>query len=286
MPRIRTIKPEFFRHHDLYLAEKKSKLPIRVAFSGLWCCADKEGRFKWKPTELKLDVLPYDEIDFNDVLQCLINEGFIIKYLSNKKEYGLIPTFKDHQRITGTESKYDSKLPEYSGNNMESHSVSKESRSVSKEILSEIQDVDNQMAFQNDSKETLRQVGKDIRKGIEGKDKKEIELKKNISNFNQNPISADFNGLPSIKIGAAKELVRIISKIDIHDKDVKDIWEVFKIQNLSGKKYYQDEDAVYSHFINWIKTQNFKEIKKDQPTSVRKENEVDFNKYSKQRKIS
>ena len=60
MARIRTIKPEFYRHHDLFLAEKESGLPLRLAFSGLWLCADKEGRFKWNPNQLKLDELPYD----------------------------------------------------------------------------------------------------------------------------------------------------------------------------------------------------------------------------------
>lgn len=111
MPRIRTIKPEFFRHHDLYLAEQDSKLPIRVAFSGLWCSSDKEGRFKWKPTQLKLDILPYDELNFTEVLECLVKNEFIVKYIVDEKEYGFIPTFKEHQRITGTEKDYDSKLP-------------------------------------------------------------------------------------------------------------------------------------------------------------------------------
>lgn len=75
--------------------------------------------------------------------------------------------------------------------------------------------------------------------------------------FNTNPISQNFNGLPEIKIGAAKEFVRITKHTEISDKQVKDIWEVFKIQNLTGKKFYANEDAVYSHFLNWIKTQNF-----------------------------
>lgn len=158
MPRIRTIKPEFYRHHDLFLAEKTSKLPIRVAFSGLWLCADKEGRFKWKPTELKLDILPYDELDFNEVLECLIKNKFIIKYTVDNKDYGFIPTFKDHQRITGTEKNYDSKIPEYTGNTMESQSVSIET--VKKYIKP--QNVDNQMAFQSVSTETSRMTGMEI----------------------------------------------------------------------------------------------------------------------------
>ena len=34
--RIRTIKPEFFTHEILYEAEIRFKLPLRVAFAGLW----------------------------------------------------------------------------------------------------------------------------------------------------------------------------------------------------------------------------------------------------------
>jgi len=111
MARIRSIKPEFFRHHDLYLAEIEYGLPLRVAFSGLWVCADKEGRFKWQPKQLKLDVLPYDELDFLNVLVALEETGFIQYYQHEGKEYGFIPTFKDHQRITGTEATNESKLP-------------------------------------------------------------------------------------------------------------------------------------------------------------------------------
>jgi hypothetical protein len=68
MARIRTIKPEFFRHADLYEAEKETGLPLRLAFAGLWTAADREGRFKWRPRELKLDCLPHDEVDFHACL--------------------------------------------------------------------------------------------------------------------------------------------------------------------------------------------------------------------------
>ena len=111
MARIRTIKPEFYRHHDLYTAEVEYGLPLRVAFSGLWTCADKEGRFKWKPIQLKLDVLPFDDIDFLDVLIALYDTGFIEYYEVDGKQYGFIPTFKEHQRITGSEATSESKLP-------------------------------------------------------------------------------------------------------------------------------------------------------------------------------
>lgn len=111
MARIRTIKPEFYRHHDLFSAEKESGLPLRLAFSGLWLCADKEGRFKWNPNQLKLDVLPYDELDFEKVLNALEKNDFLKKYEVEKKFYGVIPSFKEHQRITGSEATYESKIP-------------------------------------------------------------------------------------------------------------------------------------------------------------------------------
>jgi len=111
MARIRTVKPEFFKHYDLFKAEKETRLPIRLAFQGLWLCADKEGRFKYNPTHLKLDVLPYDEVDFKVILAALEAYGFILKYSADGKKYGWIPTLKDHQRFNGTEAKAESRLP-------------------------------------------------------------------------------------------------------------------------------------------------------------------------------
>jgi hypothetical protein len=104
MARIRTIKPEFFRHEGLYEAEVKTKLPLRIAFAGLWTACDREGRFKWKPRALKLDVLPYDDIDFSRVLYALVTHGFIVKYEFDGDEYGCIPSWNNHQVINNRES--------------------------------------------------------------------------------------------------------------------------------------------------------------------------------------
>jgi len=70
------------------------------------------------------------------------------------------------------------------------------------------------------------------------------------------PLPENFNGLPEIKIGSVIQLFKITKQTDISKQDVSGLWEVFKIQNLTGKKFYEDEDAVYSHFINWTKKQN------------------------------
>jgi len=104
MARIRTVKPELFRHESLYEAEIKTNLPLRLAYIGLFTACDREGRFKWKPRALKLDVLPYDQIDFSRVLDALVTHGFIVKYKHEQDEFGCIPTWSQHQVINNRES--------------------------------------------------------------------------------------------------------------------------------------------------------------------------------------
>ena len=103
MARIRTIKPEFFSHYDLFIAEVEEKQPLRVAFIGLWTLADREGRFKWEPERLKVGCLPYDKVDFSRVLHALVTRGFIEKYACKDRVYGWIPSFLTHQVINNKE---------------------------------------------------------------------------------------------------------------------------------------------------------------------------------------
>lgn len=102
--RIRTIKPEFFLHEGLYELEKETNLPLRVAFAGLWCAADREGRFKWESRRLGIQILPYDGIDFSRVLHALTTRGFVRKYEVEGVSFGCIPTFGIHQVINNRES--------------------------------------------------------------------------------------------------------------------------------------------------------------------------------------
>lgn len=108
--RIRSIKPEAFKDAELWDAEEETKLPLFRAFAALWCQADKEGRFVWKPRELKIECLPYWNGDFSHVLDALASRGFIVRYTSGTGEFGWIPNFKKHQHINGREP--DSRLPE------------------------------------------------------------------------------------------------------------------------------------------------------------------------------
>jgi hypothetical protein len=108
--RIRTVKPEFFTHEGLFELEKETSLPIRVAFAGLWCAADREGRFKWEPRRLGVQILPYDQVDFSRVLDALTTRGFTRRYRVDEKDFGVIPSFPIHQVINNREK--ESELPE------------------------------------------------------------------------------------------------------------------------------------------------------------------------------
>jgi hypothetical protein len=114
MARIRTVKPELFRHEDLFEAEIETGLPLRLAFIGMFCCCDREGRFVWKPRQLKLDVLPWDNTDFSRVLDALMTRGFIRKYSVGGVNYGCIPSFTRHQVVNNREKASDiPEPPEY-----------------------------------------------------------------------------------------------------------------------------------------------------------------------------
>jgi hypothetical protein len=112
--RIRSIKPEFFHHEGLFEAELETKLPLRVAFAGLWCIADREGRFKWEPRRIGVQVLPYDGVDFSRVLDALATRAFVLKYRVGDACFGFIPSFLKHQVINNRESQ--SILPDPEGN--------------------------------------------------------------------------------------------------------------------------------------------------------------------------
>lgn len=108
--RIRTVKPEFFTHEGIFEAEQSSGLPLRLAFIGLWCAADREGRFRWQPRRLGIQILPYDDVDFSRVLDALTTRGFLVKYRVKGASFGCIPSFIRHQVINNKES--DSVLPD------------------------------------------------------------------------------------------------------------------------------------------------------------------------------
>ena len=113
MSRIRTIKPEFYRHEGLQDLEIKNPgaYPMLV-FQGLWSQCDRNGVFQWRPRQLKLDILPFLPFDMATTLLILEESNYLIRYFVDKNEYGYIPTFCIHQRLSGKEaSKEGEKFP-------------------------------------------------------------------------------------------------------------------------------------------------------------------------------
>jgi hypothetical protein len=111
--RIRTVKPEFFVHAEIADLERETGLPIRLAFIGLWCAADRDGRFKWDSRRLGVQILPYDNVDFETIMEALASRGFIEKYEVDGRTYGWVPSFSRHQVINNREP--DSLIPSSAG---------------------------------------------------------------------------------------------------------------------------------------------------------------------------
>lgn len=124
--RIRTIKPEFFTHEVLFDAEKDCGLPLRLAFVGLWTCCDRDGRFEWRPRPLKTHIMPYDDVDFSRVLDALATRGFVVKYASDGKEYGCIPSWARHQVVNNREAASD--IPDISEGAVITYEMTREPR--------------------------------------------------------------------------------------------------------------------------------------------------------------
>jgi len=66
--------------------------------------------------------------------------------------------------------------------------------------------------------------------------------------------------LPEIKAGCARELMALAGT-EATFPQVYSLWKNFKILHFTGKRFYQNEEDAYSHFINWSKTQKINGIK-------------------------
>lgn len=113
MARMRSIKIDFFKDEDL------TTLPFehRLLFEGLLCLADREGRLEYRPKRIKVEIMPFDDVDIDAMCRRLADPNiphrpgkrFIDIYESSGQLYIEICNFKKHQRPHHLEPK--SKLP-------------------------------------------------------------------------------------------------------------------------------------------------------------------------------
>ena len=93
MPRIRSLKPGFFKNEVLCEMSPWH----RLAFQGLWVCADREGRLEDRPKRLKVEIFPYDDLNMDAIIWDLSRAGFVIRYVVDGRRLIWIPTFLNHQ---------------------------------------------------------------------------------------------------------------------------------------------------------------------------------------------
>ena len=99
MPRIRTIKPEFWTD------EKVGSLPVhaRLLFIGMWNLSDDYGVLKGNHALLKAHIFPYDDAVRFDQLKswigALVSARMLIPFSVRGESYLYIRTFRDHQVI-------------------------------------------------------------------------------------------------------------------------------------------------------------------------------------------
>lgn len=244
MARIRTIKPGFFKNEDI------AALPAmtRLLFIGLWTQADRAGRFEDRPKRLKAEIFPYDSYDIEKGLNELQKAGFILRYKANVNisdrvlapeqpvtELALIQiiNFSKHQQPNVKET--NSALPAPCR-----HHAS---------IMPALQEQEygkegNGFNSHARNSETLPN---------------EPETPPPIA-----PPAGFFPGpehmgmiLPEMKIGTQIQRIRLTKRVSIDEGQVIGLWAVFKQEYFTGKKYYENEDAIYSHFGNWLKDQKF-----------------------------
>lgn len=97
MARIRTIKPEFFTSEDIVGLSPFA----RLLYVALWCEADREGRFQWKPRTFKMRYFPADSFDIDPLCDELREAGMVVLYGDG---LSYIPTFSTHQHINPREA--------------------------------------------------------------------------------------------------------------------------------------------------------------------------------------
>lgn len=253
MARIRTVKPSLFLNEDL------ADLPMsaRFLYIGLFTQADRRGRLEDRPKRLKIELLPYDSVDINDLLSKLQSAGFIIRYSASggkntENEFGemkliQIVNFEKHQRITGSEADTES---EYPGPGMAQNEPSTQ---------------------EGNTEETPRkQFGntKDDRKGKEGKGMERNGKEEEIfyRKFAHLKISnEEFNNL--LNLGFSKEKIdSILDDIENYKRNTK-----YKSLFLTAKKWLEKE-----------KNSGKKENQPNQPKGNSLENILKTNQEAKQ----
>jgi hypothetical protein len=116
MARARNIKPGFYKNEDLAECSPWA----RLIFPGLWMLADREGRMEDRPKRIKGELLPYDAIEVDPLLNELARWGFILRYEVSGERFIQVLKFSEHQAPHVRESASTIPAPvEHGANNVQ-----------------------------------------------------------------------------------------------------------------------------------------------------------------------
>lgn len=94
MARIRSVHPGFFTDEDLVAVSAYA----RLFYLGLLTECDDGGVFEWKPTGLKIRILPNDAVDPSRLLDELVAARRVMRYEMSGRQYGAVRNFARYQR--------------------------------------------------------------------------------------------------------------------------------------------------------------------------------------------
>ena len=107
--RIRSLKPEFYNDDEFATLS----IWARHIYPGLWLAADREGRLEDKPKRLKTQIMPYDDVDMDALINELADFGALTRYEVEGVRIIQIEKFLRHQKPGKDEP--PSELPERTG---------------------------------------------------------------------------------------------------------------------------------------------------------------------------
>jgi len=112
MPRIRSLKPEFWL--DRPFVRRVPNRDARMLYAALWNLADEHGRLGGDAHYIKGQCFPYEEDAdltpdaIEKLIELLAGAGKVVRYSNNGDPYLFLPNLAKHQRL---EAKVPSRLP-------------------------------------------------------------------------------------------------------------------------------------------------------------------------------
>lgn len=224
---------------DWTRSDKVNSLTVNAErfFTRLIMVVDDYGRFYADPRLLKANLFPLllDSIRDADILRWMAEcqkAELIVVFENNSKKYLQIDDFRQRLRIKRQ------KFPNPDGSNMRTYD-------------GHVSDI---------SQQDVNLKRREVEDEVEEKEKAPA-LKNDFDKWNTMPGAGEIDlELPPIKVGAVIELFGISKNQTVSAAQVIGLWKIFKSQNFTGKKFYASEPETFSHFINWCKRMEVKDI--------------------------